>query len=108
MTLDAGHAGRETERAIVEPHGGHIMVRIKGNCELTHATLSGLNWELGAARSWAEAGWKPSRQSDLEKRSSQVFTPHPQLLPFAHAQQAYRITHERCARRGGAVKRSYS
>ncbi len=108
MTLDAGHAGRETERAIVEPHGGHIMVRIKGNCELTHATLSGLNWELGAARSWAEAGWKPSRQSDLEKRSSQVFTPHPQLLPFPHAQQAYRITHERWARRGGAVKRSYS
>ena len=108
VTLDAGHAGRETERAIVEPHGGHIMVRIKGNCELTHATLSGLNWELGAARSWAEAGWKPSRQSDLEKRSSQVFTPHPQLLPFPHAQQAYRITHERCARRGGAVKRSYS
>ena len=105
VTLDAGH---ETERAIVEPHGGHIMVRIKGNCELTHATLSGLNWELGAARSWAEAGWKPSRQSDLEKRSSQVFTPHPQLLPFPHAQQAYRITHERCARRGGAVKRSYS
>ena len=108
VTLDAGHAGRETERAIVEPHGGHIMVRIKGNCELTHATLSGLNWELGAARSWAEAGWKPSRQSDLEKRSSQVFTPHPQLLPFPHAQQAYRITHERWARRGGAVKRSYS
>ena len=89
VTLDAGHAGRETERAIVEPHGGHIMVRIKGNCELTHATLSGLNWELGAARSWAEAGWKPSRQSDLEKRSSQVFTPHPQLLPFPPAQQAY-------------------
>ena len=59
VTLDAGHAGRETERAIVEPHGGHIMVRIKGNCELTHATLSGLNWELGAARklggSWLEA-----------------------------------------------------
>ena len=108
VTLDAGHAGRETERAIVEPHGGHSMVRIKGNCELTHATLSGLNWELGAARSWAEAGWKPSRQSDLEKRSSQVFTPHPQLLPFPPAQQAYRITHERWARRGGAVKRSYS
>ncbi len=43
VRLDAGHAGRETERAIVEPHGGHIMVRIKGNCELTHATLSGLN-----------------------------------------------------------------
>ena len=108
VTLDAGHAGRETERAIVEQHGGHIMVRIKGNCELTHATLSGLNWELGAERSWAEDGWKPSRQGDLEKRSIHVFTPHPKLLPFPHAQQAYRITHERCARRGGAVKRSYS
>ena len=35
VTLDSGHAGRETERAIVEQHGGHILVRIKGNCPRT-------------------------------------------------------------------------
>ena len=105
VTLDAGHAGRETERAIVEQHGGHIMVRIKGNCELTHATLSGLNWELGAERSWAEDGWKPSRQGDLEA-PIHVFTPHPKLLPFACAAPTGSRT---SAVRGAvALKRSYS
>ena len=51
VTLDAGHAGLGTERAIVEQHGGHILVRIKGNCERTHATLAGLDWALGTERS---------------------------------------------------------
>ena len=38
----------------------------------------------------------------------QVFSPHPNLLSFAHARQAYRITHETCQRLGGGVQRSYS
>ena len=108
LTLDAGHAGRETERAIVEQHGGHILVRIKGNCEQTYATLSGLDWEQGAERTWEEADWQRSHQRGWDKRSIQVFTPHPQLLSFPHARQAYRITHAQCERLGGAVKRSHS
>ena len=52
--------------------------------------------------------WQPSRQGGSENRSIQGFTPRSQLLPFPHVRQAYRITHERCARLGVAVKRSYS
>ena len=35
----------------MEQHGGHILVRIKGNCERTHTTLAGLDWALGTERS---------------------------------------------------------
>ena len=38
----------------------------------------------------------------------EVFTPHPQLLPFPHAKQAYRITHQTRQQLGGAVQHSYS
>ena len=108
VTLDAGHAGKETERAVVEQHGGHILVRIKGNCPLTYQTLAELNWELGCERSWRERRWQRTHRSSWERRSIEVFTPHPKLLPFAHARQAYRITHETCQSLTGAVKRSYS
>ncbi len=108
VTLDAGHAGKETERAIVEQHGGHILVRIKGNCPQTYQTLEELNWKLGCERSWSERRWQRTHRSSWERRSIEVFTPHPKLLPFAHARQAYRITHESCQSLGGAVKRSYS
>ena len=108
VTLDAGHAGLQTERAIVEQHGGDILVRIKGNCERTHETLVQLDWGVGTERSWAEDRWQRSHRKNWERRSIQVFTPHPQLLSFPHARQAYRITHETCQRLGGAVKVHYS
>ena len=108
VTLDAGHAGRATERAIVEQHGGHILVRIKGNCKRTHATLVGLDWALGAERRWREERWQRSHRRSWERRTIEVFTPHPQLLAFPPARQAYRITHESCERLGGEVQRSYS
>ena len=108
VTLDAGHAGKETERAIVEQHGGHILVRIRGNCPQTYQTLAELNWESGCERSWREQRWQRTHRSSWERRSIEVFTPHPKLLSFAHARQAYRITHETCQSLQGAVKRSYS
>ena len=108
VTLDAGHAGREIQQAIVEQHGGHILVRIKGNSKLTWETLTGMDWDLGAERSWAEQRWQRSHSRQWERRSIQVFTPHPQLLPSPHARQAYRITHETCKRLGREIKRTYS
>lgn len=108
VTLDAGHASRATERAIVEQHQGHILVRIKGNCEQTYQTLSELDWQAGAAARWAEQDWQRTRRGGWERRSIEVFTPHPRLLSFPHARQAYRITHQQCRQRGVGVKRSYS
>ena len=108
VTLDAGHASGDTERAIVDQHGGHILVRIKGNCPQTYQTLVELDWERAAERSWAQERWERSHRSSWERRSIQVFSPHPKLLSFAHARQAYRITHETCQRLGGGVQRSYS
>ena len=83
-------------------------MRIKGNCPLTYETLTGLNWERGAERSWQEGRWQRSRNKSWERRSIAVFTPHPKLLPYPHARQAYRITHETCKRLGGPVSSSYS
>ena len=91
LTLDAGHAGQEIQRAIIEQHGGQVLVRIKGNCPQTWATLTELNWGLGAQRSWQEERWQRSRNKHWERRSIEVFTPHPKLLPYPHAKQAYRI-----------------
>ena len=108
VTIDAGHAGQEIQQAIIEQHGGEVLVRIKGNCPLTYETLTGLNWEQGAERSWQEGRWQRSRNKSWERRSIDVFTPHPKLLPYPHARQAYRITHETCKRLGGAVSISYS
>lgn len=111
VTLDAGHAGFETERAIVDQHGGHILVRIKGNCERTHATLQGLDWTGEGYQSWGEQHWERTHQRKRKfgRRSITVFTPHPGLLPFRHARQAYRILHETRERLGGGEsKRSYS
>ena len=108
VTLDAGHAGQEIQRAIIEQHGGQVLVRIKGNCPQTWATLTELNWELGAERSWQEKRWQRSRNKHWERRSIEVFTPHPKLLPYPHAKQAYRIQHETCQRPGSPVSISYS
>ena len=108
VTLDSGHAGRETERAIVEQHGGDILVRIKGNCPRTYATLVELNWASGAERRWQEPRWQRTHTGGWERRSLEVFSPHPQLLPFPHAKQAYRITHQTRQQLGGAVQHSYS
>ena len=108
VTLDAGHAGQEIQRAIIEQHGGQVLVRIKGNCPQTWATLTALNWELGAERSWQEKRWQRSRNKHWERRSIEVFTPHPKLLPYPHAKQAYRIQHETCQRPGSPVSISYS
>ena len=108
VTLDAGHAGLEIQRAIVEQHGGQVLVRIKGNCPQTWATLTELNWGLGAERSWQEENWQRSRNKSWERRSIEVFTPHPKLLPYPHAKQAYRIRHETCQRLNGPVSVSYS
>ena len=108
VTVDAGHASLETERAIAGQHGGDVLLRIKGNCTLTHATLSGLDWAKGAERSWRQPSWERSHRSSWERRGIEVFTPHGELFPFAHARQAYRITHESCRRLGGPLKRRHS
>ena len=108
VTMDAGHASRETERAIVEQHGGQILVRIKGNCPQTYATLCGVNWELSAERSWEEERWQRSHRRTWERRRIDVFTPHRKLLAFPYARQAYRITHWSCEQLDGPVKTSYS
>ena len=49
---------------------------------------------------------RPTRH--WERRSIAVFTPHPELLPYPHAKQAYRIQHDTCQRLGGPVSISYS
>ena len=99
---------QEIQRAIIEQHGGQVLVRIKGNCPQTWATLMELNWELGAERSWQEERWQRSRNKHWERRSIEVFTPHPKLLPYPHAKRAYRIQHETCQRLGGPVSISHS
>ena len=108
VTLDAGHAGQEIQRAILEQHGGQVLVRIKGNCSQTWETLTGLNWATGAERSWQEEHWQRSHNGRWERRKIEVFTPHAKLLPFPHAKQAYRITHTSCQRLGGPLATSYS
>jgi len=108
VTMDAGHAGQEIQRAIIEQHGGQVLVRIKGNCPQTWETLTGLNWETGAERDWQQEHWQRSRNGRWERRKIEVFTPHAKLLPFPHAKQAYRITHTSCQRLGGPLSVSYS
>ena len=108
VTMDAGHARREIQQAIIEQHGGQVLVRIKGNCAQTWQTLTSLHWCTAAERSWQEEHWQRSRNGSWERRTIEVFTPHEKLLPFPHAKQAYRITHSSCKRLGGAQSVSYS
>ncbi len=108
VTMDAGHAGQEIQQAIVEQHGGQVLVRSKSNCGQTWDTLTNLNWATGAQRRWQELRWQRSHNGRWERREIEVFTPHKKLLPFPHARQAYRITHRSCQRRNGPQTVSYS
>ena len=108
LTLDAGHAGFDLERALVEQHGADYVLRIKGNCKRTFATLTGTDWEAGAERTHAEQRWERTHTRSWERRSIAVFTPAPQLLSFRHARQAFRITHESCRKLGGKVTVTHS
>ena len=75
MTLDGGHTGPEIQRAIIEQHGRQVLVRIKDNCQQTRATLTELNWALGAERSWQEERWQRSPNKHWERPSIEVHTP---------------------------------
>ncbi len=108
VTLDAGHASKETMRALVEQHGGHILVRIKANCPETYGRLSELSWAGPGYRHWAGRQWQRTHRGSFERRSIAVFSPHRKLFAFPCVQQAYRITHEQCQRPGGPIQRSYS
>ena len=89
VTLDAGHCGYETERALVEQHGAQYVIGVQGNCSRTYETLQGLDWQ-GARRAshpWERAhgrwAWRKVEVVELE----------PGRIGFGHAKQALRITH---------------
>ena len=65
LTLDAGHAGFDLERALVEQHGADYVLRIKGNCKRTFATLTGTDWEAGAERTQRRAALGAHTHAEL-------------------------------------------
>ena len=55
--LDAGHAGFDLERALVEQHGADYVLRIKGNCKRTRDPDGHrLGWQARSGRTPSSAG----------------------------------------------------
>ena len=89
VTLDTGHAGYDTERALVEQHGAQYLINVKGNCPKTHETLQGIDWQ-GARR--ASHTWERGH-GRWSWRKVEVVELEPGQINFEHAKQALRITH---------------
>ena len=105
VTLDSAHAGYDVERALVEQHQAHYVIKMKGNCPRTFATLQGIDWET--QRAAGDSRWQRSH-GRWERYAVRACTLVAGQLAFRHARQAFRVTRETCPKLGAAVKRTHS
>ena len=80
ITLDALHATRDLERALVDIHQADYLLTIKGNCPETLAALTGLDWTGSRVRH--HAGAPEKGHGRIETRCIDVQSLPPRLLVF--------------------------
>ena len=103
ITLDALHATRDLERALVDIHRADYLLTIKGNCPETLAALTELDWTGPRVRHHVSAPEKGHGR--IETRRIDVHALPPRLLSFTAARQGWRITRERTCLKTGKTRR---
>ena len=94
LTLDALHATRDTQRAIVETHGADYVFAVKANCPDTFAQLVGIDWDAPAVRRHADAPAKAHGRIEARRVAARDLPPGL-LGAFDKARQAFRVVRER-------------
>ena len=102
ITLDALHATRDLERALVDIHQADYLLTIKGNCPETLAALTGLDWTGSRVRH--HAGAPEKGHGRIETRCIDVQSLPPRLLVFNAARQGCRITRTRTCLKTGKTR----
>ena len=102
LTLDALHATRDTEQAIVETHGADYAFAVKANCPDAFAHLAAIDWDAPSVRRYAETPAKAHERIEARRIAACDLLPGT-LAAFANARQAFRVVRRRTNAKSGAT-----